>query len=152
MLKLPGRLGVVKRRRISCKLKLLHHLLRAALFVFEQKGHVDLELDNLRGLILVASWRLLKKRLETLARLSISFFLKWDLREIILRFAKFRIDLGRLFKRCFCFVEFLLLHQNLTAQIEDRRLIRIGCIGLVDKFLGCREVTLLQSLLSLFES
>ena len=138
VLKLPGRLGIVKSRRISCELKLFHHLLRATLFVFEQKSHVDLELNNLCGLIPVASRRLLKERFEPLARLDIIFFLKWNLREIILRFAKFRIDLRGLFKRCFCFVELLLLHQNLTAQINDRRLIRVGCIGFVDEFLGCR--------------
>ena len=105
VLKLPSCLRVVQRRRVSRKLELLHHLLRAALFAFEQKRHVDLELNDLRRLILIAPWRLLKERVEALSRPCIIFFLKRNLREIILRLAEFRIRFGRLLKRCFRFVE-----------------------------------------------
>ena len=152
MLKLPSCLRVVQRRRVSRKLELLHHLLRAALFAFEQKRHVDLELNDLRRLILIAPWCLLKERVEALSRPCIIFFLKRNLREIILRLAEFRIHFGRLLKRGFRIVEFLLLHQNLAPQIEDWRLIRVGRIGLVDKFPGRREVALLGGLLRLFET
>ena len=55
MLKLPGGLRVIERGRIAGELELIHHLLRAAVFALEQECQVDLELDHLRGLILVAA-------------------------------------------------------------------------------------------------
>ena len=61
MLKFPSRLSIVKSRGIARELKLLHHRLRPALLSFEQESHVNLEFDELGGLILIASWRLLKQ-------------------------------------------------------------------------------------------
>ena len=70
MLELPGGLRVVERRRVARELELLHHLLRAAVFAFEQKRHENLELDELRRLIFVAAGRLAEERFEPIARLA----------------------------------------------------------------------------------
>ena len=76
MLKLPRGLRVIERRRVAGELELLHHLLRAAVFAFEQKRHEDLELDQLRRLILVAAGRLRLKSASKRSRaLAYSFFL-----------------------------------------------------------------------------
>ena len=60
MFELPRRLSVVKRWSITGELKLLHHLLRLAVFAFEQQGHENLELDHLGGLIFVPARRLIE--------------------------------------------------------------------------------------------
>ena len=125
MLKLPGSLCVIKGRRVTGELKLLHHLLRAALLALEQKRHVDLELNDLSGLILVAARRLLKERLKPIARFSVIFLFEWNVGEIELRLPELRVDLGCFLKRCFRFIELLLRHENLAAQIQDRRLVRV---------------------------
>ena len=115
MLKFPSRLGVIERRRIPGKLKLIHHRVCATLFSFEQKRHVNLEFDELRCLIFIASRGAFVQRLETVPRFRIFLLLKGNLRQIILSLAKFRIQLGCLLKCRFRLVELLLLHQNLAA-------------------------------------
>ena len=45
-----------------------------------------------------------------------------------------------------------MLHQNLTAQVKNRGLIRISRIGFIDKLARGGEVALLKSLLGLFQS
>ena len=110
MLKLPGGLRIIERRGVAGELELLHHLLGAALFAFEQKRHVNLELDQLRRLVLVAPGRLAEQSFETLTRLDVILFLKWDLRQVVLRFAEFRIDLGCFLKGGFRQIVLLLLH------------------------------------------
>ncbi len=70
MLKLPCRLRVIQSRRIAGKLELLHHPLGAAFFALQQKRHVNLEFDEIRGLIFFAAGRLVKsasKRSRALA-------------------------------------------------------------------------------------
>src|SRR5207249_5293976 len=84
MLILPGCLSIIKRWCIARELKLLHHRVRAAFFSLEQKRHVNLELNKLRRLILIATWSSLVQCLETLLRLCIVLLLKWNLREVVL--------------------------------------------------------------------
>ncbi len=69
MFKLPSRLRVVERRRVSGELELLHHFLRVGVFAFEEQRQINLELDQLRGAILVRSGSGGEERFETLARL-----------------------------------------------------------------------------------
>jgi len=92
MFEFPCRLSVIKSWGISRKLELLHKGLRPTLFAFEQKRHVNLEFDQLCCLILVATGSLFKQCFKTLPRFSVVFFLKWNLREIVLRLAEFRIE------------------------------------------------------------
>ena len=115
MLILPRCLGIIKRRRISGKLKLLHHRVRAALFSLEQMRHVNLEFNKLRRLIFIAARDSIIKPLKTFSRLCVVLLLEGDLREVVLRFAKFRVQPGCLFKCGFGLVKLLLLHQNLAA-------------------------------------
>ena len=132
MLKFPRRLGIIEGRGVPCKLKLLHHRVRPTFFSLEQKRHVNFEFDKLCCLIFVAARGSLIQRLETLPRLRIVLFLKGNLREVVLCFPKFRIQLGCFFKCSFGLVKLLLLHQNLATQIEGRRLIRIRLIRFID--------------------
>ena len=80
MFKFPRRLGIVERWRIPRELELLHNRLCSTLLSFQQERHVDLEFDELRGLVLIPSWSLVKQRFETLPRFGIVFILKWNLR------------------------------------------------------------------------
>ena len=131
MLILPGCLSIIKRWCIARELKLLHHRVRAAFFSLEQKRHVNLELNKLRRLILIATWSSLVQCLETLLRLCIVLLLKWNLREVVLRFAELWIKLGRLLKCGLGVVKLLLLHQNLATQIKRCRLVRVSLIRLI---------------------
>src|SRR4051812_12175523 len=100
MFEFPGGLRVVKRRGITGELELLHHLLRLAIFALEQEGHENLELDHLSGLILIAARRLTEQSLKLLARFGVVLFLKWNLRQVVLRLPEFWIGFGRLLERC----------------------------------------------------
>src|SRR4029453_13587749 len=132
MLKFPCSLGIIESGRVSCKLELFHHRLCAALFSFEQERHVNFKFHELCCLILIASWSSLKKRLETFPRLGVVFLLKWNLCEIVLRLAEFRIQLGCFLEGGFGFIKLLLLHQNFATQIQSPRLIRLRLIPFVD--------------------
>ena len=132
MFVLPRSLSVIESRRIACKLELLHHGVRAALFAFEQKRHVNLEFNKLCRLILIATWSSLVQRLETLPRFCVVLLFERNLREIILRFAELWIKLGCCLKCSFGLVKLLLLHQNLATQIEGRWLIRIGLVRFIN--------------------
>ncbi len=89
MLKLPCRLCVIKSRRVAGKLKLLHQLLGAAVFAFQQPRHVDVEFDELRRLAFVSAGYLAQERFKSIARRSIIFFLQWHQRQIELRLPEF---------------------------------------------------------------
>ena len=127
MFELPGRLRVVERRCVARELELLHHLLRAAVFAFEKQRQINFEFDDLRDLILVAArrGRGAEERFKPIARLCVILFLERNLREVVLRFAEFRIDLRSLFEGGFCAVEIFLGQQNFAAQINGRGLIWI---------------------------
>ena len=90
MFKLPGGLRVIERRRVAGELELLHHLLRAAVFAFEQQSQIDFEFDDLRRLILVAARCRggAEERFKPVARLRVFLFLERDLREIVMRLAR----------------------------------------------------------------
>ena len=60
MFELPRCLRVIKRRGITGELELLHHLLRLAVFSFEQQRHEDLEFNHLSGLIFIAAGGLIE--------------------------------------------------------------------------------------------
>ena len=60
MLELPRRLRVIKRRGITGELELLHQFLSAAILSFQQVGEKNLEVDQLRGVVLVSTGRLLQ--------------------------------------------------------------------------------------------
>ena len=132
MSKFPGRLRIIQCWRISSELELFHHRLRPAFFPLQQERHVNLEFDQLRSLIFVTTGRSLKQRFETLSRLCVVFFLKWNLCEIVLRLTEFRIQFGRFFEGSLRLVELLLLHQNFATQIQSRGLIRLRLIRLID--------------------
>src|SRR5581483_2990238 len=134
MFELPRRLRVIERRRVAGELELLHHLLRAAIFVLEQERQINFVFDELRRLIFIAAGRLREQLLETIARLRVILFLKRQLREIVLRLAKLVVDLECLSERRFRLVELLLLHHALGTEIQRRRLVRLGRIGFVDEF------------------
>ena len=91
MLKLPGRLRVVERGAVARELKLVHQLMGLRSLFLEQKSQENLELDQLRGLILIVARRLGKECFEPIARFRIFPFLEGNLREVVLGFAKFRI-------------------------------------------------------------
>src|SRR5207248_10196493 len=59
VLVLPRRLRVIKRRGITAELKFFHQFLSAAILCFQQEGQEDLEVDQLRGVVLVSTGRLL---------------------------------------------------------------------------------------------
>jgi hypothetical protein len=82
-------------------------------------------------LIFIASWSSLQQRFETFPRLGVIFLLKWNLCEIVLRLAEFRIQLGSFLEGGFGFTKLLLLHQNFATQFQGRWLIRLRLIGLV---------------------
>ena len=117
MLKLPRCLRVIESWGVSGKLELFHHLLRPTVLAFEQKRHENFELDDLRSLILVATRRLLEKSFETVAGRGVILLLEWNLSQIVLGLTEFRIDLQGFLEGRFCFVVFLLFHQNFAAQI-----------------------------------
>ena len=125
MLIFPRCLGVIQRRRISRKLKLLHHRVRATLFAIEQKCQVNPELNKFCRLVLIAARRTLVQCLEPFPCFCVLLLLKGNLRKIELRFAELRIQFGCLLKCSFGLVELLLLHQNLATQIQGQRLVRI---------------------------
>src|ERR1700730_4595074 len=152
MFKFPGRLRVIQSRRVARELELLHHFLGATISALEQQRHVNFELKQLRSLIFVATGSWGKECFEPITCLCVIFFLEWNLREVVLGLAEFRIDLQRFLKSRLGLVEFLLLHQNLTAKIHGRRLIRLGPISFVDKLARRRKIALLESLLPLFET
>src|SRR5438270_12836655 len=144
MFKLPGRLRVIQGRRIAGELKLFHHLLRAALFAFEQKRHVDVEFDQLGRFAFIAARRFAKQSLETISRGGVIFLFEWDLSEIELRLTEFWIGFERLLEFSLSLVELFLLEQYLTAQIKRCSLVRIRRIRVVNKFAGRGEITLLK--------
>ena len=59
MLELPRRLRVIKRRGITGELEFFHQFLSAAILSFQQVGQEDLEVDQLRGVVLVPTGGLL---------------------------------------------------------------------------------------------
>src|SRR5204863_1748117 len=65
-----------------------------------QKTHVNLELDDLRGLIFVAAGRLLKERFKTLARFRVIFLFERNVREIELRLAELQIGRASCREKC----------------------------------------------------
>ena len=91
--------------------------MRPALFAFHQKGHINFELDQLGRLVFVATGHAFIQRLETVTRFCVLFLFEWNLREVVLRIAKFRIQLRRLFESGLGIVELPLLHQNFASQI-----------------------------------
>ena len=107
---LPCGLCVIKRRRIARELEFLHHRVRAALFSIHQEGHVNFEFDQLGRLILVAAGDAFIQRLKTVLGFCVVFFLERNLRQIVLRIAKFRIQLGCLFECGLGIIELPLLH------------------------------------------
>ena len=153
MFELPGCLSVVECRRVAGELELLHHLLRAAVLALEEQRQINFEFDDLRRLVLIAAGRGggAKERFKSLARFRVFLFLEWDLREVVLRFAELRIDLGRLLERRFRAVEIFLRQKNFTAQVDRGRLIRIGGIRFIHQPPGGGQVPLLKRLLGLFE-
>ena len=153
MFELPGGLRVIERRRVAGELELLHHLLGAAVFAFEQERQVNLELDDLRRLVLIAAGRgcVIEERLETIPRFRVFLFLERDLGQVVLRLAEFRIDFRCLLERVFGTVEILLRQQNLAAQIDGRGLVRIGRVRFVDQPFRRGVVALLKGLLRLLE-
>ena len=60
MLELPRRLRVIKRRRLTAELELLHQFLSAVILSFQQVGEKDLEVDQLRGVVLVSTGSLVQ--------------------------------------------------------------------------------------------
>ena len=153
MFELPGGLRVVERRRVARELELLHHLLGAAVFAFEEQRQENFELDDLGRLVFVATGRrrAVEERLEAITRLRVILFLERDLRQVVLRLAELRIDLRRLLERVLRAVEIFLRQQNLTAQIDRRRLIRIGRVRFVDQSLRRCVIALLEGLLGRFK-
>src|SRR2546428_1652588 len=132
MLKLPRGLRIIERWRIARELELVHHLLRSAVFAFEQKGHENLELDKLGRLILVAARRGGKERFQPIARLAVFLFLEWNLRKVVLRLAKLRVRFQSFLEQAFSLVEILLLHQYFPAQIKVCCLVRIRGIRFIE--------------------
>ena len=110
MFELPSGLGVIQSWGVSGKFELLHYLLRASVFSFEQQCQVDIEFNELPRLVLIARRRRrgAKKRLETVARLRVLFFLKRDLGEIVLGFRHFWVEFCDLFEGRFRAIEVLL--------------------------------------------
>ena len=117
MLVLPCSLSVIERRRVACELKFLHHRVRPTLFAFHQKRHVNFEFNQLGSLILVAAGDAFIQRLETVPGFCVLLFLERNLREIVLRIAKLRIQPGCLFECGLSIIELPLLHQNLASQV-----------------------------------
>ena len=115
MFKFPRRLGIVESWRIPGELELLHNRLRSTLLSFQQECHVNLEFDELCSLVLIPSWSLFKQCFETLPRFGVVFILEWNLREIVLRLAELRIELGCPFEGGFGLIKLLLLHQDFAA-------------------------------------
>src|ERR1700730_18172329 len=152
MFKFPRRLCVIQRRRVACELELLHHFLGATISALEQERDVNLKLEQLRSLVFVATGCLGKEVFEPLTRLRVILFLEWNLREVVLSLPEFWIELQRFLESRLSFIEFLLLHQNLTAKIYGRRLISLGPICFVDKLARGHEIALLESLLGLLKS
>ena len=91
--------------------------MRPALFALHQVGHVNFELDELGRLVLVAARYAFIQGVETVPRFCVLFLLEWNLREVVLRIAKFRIQLCCLFERSLSIVELPLLHENFASQI-----------------------------------
>ena len=101
MFELPGRLRVIECRGIATKLELLHQFLRPAILTFQQISEEYPEVDQLRCLILVSARRLLQQRLKSITRLGVILISEWNVCQIELRLAKFRIGLESLFKEPF---------------------------------------------------
>ena len=151
MLVLPCCLRVIERRGIARELEFLHHRVRPALFALHQKGHVNFELNQLGRLVFVATGHAFIQRLETVARFCVLFLFEWNLREVVLRIAKFRIQLRRLFESGLGIVEFFLLHQNFASQIQGRGLIGIRLVRFVYQFQRRGKIALPKRLLRLLE-
>src|ERR1051325_10127466 len=98
MFELPSGLGVIQCRGVARKLELFHHLLRPSVFSFKQEGEIDVEFDQLPGLVLVTSWRgtCTEESFETIARFRVFFFLERNSSEIVLRLRHFGIEFSRL--------------------------------------------------------
>ena len=131
MFEFPGRLRVIECRGIAAKLELLHQFLRSAILSFQQVSEEHLEVDQLRCLVLVSARRLLQQRLKSIAGLGIILISEWNLGQIELGLAKFRIDLQGLFKVPFGLIVFLLFQQYRAAQIKDLRLIWVSRVRLL---------------------
>ncbi len=78
--------------------------------------------------------------------MSYSFCLKGTWARLVLGLAIFRVDFERVLKELLGFAVFLLLHQNLAAQVETGGLIRVGGVGLIQKTEGRRQIAALKSL------
>src|SRR5882724_2162323 len=101
MFELPGRLRVIKRRGFAAKLELLHQFLCPAILPFQQISEEYPEVDQLRCLILLSARRLLQQRLKSITRLGVILISEWNVWQIELRLAKFRIGREGLFKEPF---------------------------------------------------
>src|SRR2546430_2865657 len=131
VLELPSRLRVIERRGIAAKLELLHQFLRPAILPFQQVSEEYLEVDQLRCLVLVSARRLLQQPLKSIPRLDVILISEWNVCQIELRLAKFRIGRESLFKEPFGLVVLLLFQQYRPAQIKDLCLVWFGCIRLL---------------------
>lgn len=90
MFELPGGLRVIERRCIAGELKLLHQFLRAGVFALEQERQINFELNALRILILFAPRDRCQQCFEAIPCFAVFFSFKRNLREIVLRVARFR--------------------------------------------------------------
>ena len=132
MLKRPGSLRVVERRRIVHHLEFLHRFLRCPVPAFEQQREKNLVANQFLAmtLLFVARDRA-EEFFELFARRLIVMLPEWNARQVMTGVLELRIGDKRVAKSRFRFLLLPFFEQNLAPQIVGSGLVRRRRVHLI---------------------